>query len=700
MPDVMDALTSTSDAPFDEPDDPIVKQLYERWSRAQMHSRDWRTEAKSFYDLYAGDQWDLDDQDRLREQDKVPVTFNRIAVIIDAVAGTEVNNRQEVRYIGRNIGDATTNELMTGAGDWVRDECNAEDEESDAFQDLLISGIGWTDTRIAYDEDPDGKILIERVDPIEMYWDPSAKKKNIVDRLWNIRIKKFSQDEAKARWSKLEEEDVISSFSQRAPWHAFDGDQGDLKEHTYPQEAYEVGRDRNTNAYSDSTVYVAQYQYCVWEEVVRYMMPPSPENPQPEMQEMTAEEFDQIQEQSQAQGGLQALGIESVRQKRRVWKQCFVAGDIMLEEPAPIAMGDEEQGGTPLQGPSMRCMTGKRDRNNNVWHGLVKNIADPQKWANKFLSQLLHIINTNAKGGLIVEDGVTDDHTKLETDWSASDSIVWVSDDAVRDGKLMPKPPPAIPQEISALLEFSVSSIRDTGGVNLEMLGLADRNQPGVLEYSRKQSGITILSIFFDALRRYRKDQGRVLLHHILNFITDGRLIKINDAQGKEQFVQLMGDPNTVKYDTIVDEAATAPNQREKSFGVMMQILPSILQAGLPVPPDILDYLPLPSGLVQKWKALVAQGEQGPSPEQQQQQQQQMRMMIEQVMAEIAKTKSETAENIASVDLKEAQAAKAEAEAGRSTAQEADQITATAMRPMELGQAQQNLDQRRQGNLQ
>jgi len=69
-------------------------------------------------------------------------------------------------------------------------------------------------------------------------------------------------------------------------------------------------------------------------------------------------------------------------------------------------------------------------------------------------------------------------------------------------------------------------------------------------------------------------------------------------------------------------------------------------------------------------------------------------------MAEIAKTKSETAENIASVDLKEAQAAKAEAEAGRSTAQEADQITATAMRPMELGQAQQNLDQQGQRNLQ
>jgi hypothetical protein len=691
MSEITDALTTTSDSPLNEPDDPIVRQLYDRWNRAQQHSKDWRTAAKSYYDMYAGDQWDADDRDKLREQDKVPVTFNRIAVIVDAVAGTEVNNRQEVRYIGRDVGDAKVNELLSGAGDWVRDECDAEDEESDSFQDLIICGMGWVDTRIAYDEDPDGKILVERVDPLEMYWDPGAKKKNLADRLWNTRIKKFAQGEAMARWPKLADEDVLQSFSQRAPWHAYDDDAGELSTHTYPQDAYDQGRDRNKNKYDDNTIYVAQYQYCEWEDVVQATVDGQP------MKEIEEATFSEMEAEAERHGGLQNIGVESVRQKRRVWMQVFVAGDIILEDPQPIAMGDEEQGGTPLQGPSMHVMTGKRDRNNNVWHGLVKNISDPQRWANKFLSQILHIINTNAKGGLIVEDGVTDDHSKLESDWAASDSIVWVSDDAVRDGKLMPKPPPQIPPEMSSLLEFSVSSIRDTGGVNLEILGLADRNQPGVLEYSRKQSGITILSVFFDALRRYRKQQGRVMLHFITNFISDGRLIRVNNAMtGIEEYQQLWRDKEGIKYDTIVDEAATAPNQREKVFGVMMQILPSILQAGMPIPPEILDYLPLPSGLVAKWKEMVSQKDQPPSPEQQQQTQ----MMVEQIMAQIAKTKSETARNIADVDLKEANAAKAETEAGRSAAQEADLITQTAMRPLQSQQqgeqAQQGLDQGQQ----
>ena len=692
--DIVDALTSTSDDPLHEPDDPIVKQLYTRWRMAHDHSQDWRTEARHFYDLYAGDQWDADDRDNLKEKGKIPITFNRIAVIIDAVTGTEVNNRQEVRYIGRNIGDVQVNEVLSGAADWVRDECDAEDEESDAFQDLVICGMGWAETRVAYDVDPDGMVLIERTDPLEMFWDPGAKKKNLSDALWVMRIRKYSRAEAESRWPILTTAEGAANFSLTAPWHAYDDDAGDLKDHVYPQDAYEGGGSR-ANRSDDSRVYVAHYQWCEWEDFVRYrepqpQMPPQmPQQPEPQVQEMSLNEFEAIEQQAEAQGGLGALSIDFVKQRRRVWKQIFVAGDIVLDGSVPIAQGAPELGGGPLRGPSIRAMTGKRDRNNNTWAGLVKNIADPQKWSNKFLSQLLHIINTNAKGGMIAEDGVVDDHSELEESWARSEGITWVTDGAVAEGKMMPKPPPAVPPQLSQLLEFSISSIRDTGGVNLEILGLADRNQPGVLEYSRKQSGITILAIFFDALRRYRKEQGRVLLHFITNFISDNRLIRITDAKdGLEKYVPLTRQPETTQYDTIVDEAPTSPNQREKVFGVMMQILPSILQAGLPIPPDILDYLPIPSGLAAKWKMMITQGGE-PS----QEQQQQMQLMIQAAVADVMKTKSETARNLADVDLKEANAAKAEAEAGRSGAMEADALQRTALRPVELGMQQQQIDQ-------
>ena len=88
------------------------------------------------------------------------VTFNRIAPIVDAIVGHEVTNRQSVRYIPRQLGQEQVNELLNAAAQWVRDECNADGEEGDAFTDCVISGEGWTETRVSYDEDLDGRIVI------------------------------------------------------------------------------------------------------------------------------------------------------------------------------------------------------------------------------------------------------------------------------------------------------------------------------------------------------------------------------------------------------------------------------------------------------------------------------------------------------------------------------------------------------------
>ncbi|NIV38716.1 MAG: hypothetical protein GWN58_57650, partial [Anaerolineae bacterium] len=51
----------------------------------------------------------------------------------------------------------------------------------------------------------------------------------------------------------------------------------------------------------------------------------------------------------------------------------------------------------------------------------------------------------------------------------------------------------------------------DVSGANLELLGMADKVQAGVLEAQRKQAGMTILSWAFDSLRAYRRAHGRVL---------------------------------------------------------------------------------------------------------------------------------------------------------------------------------------------
>jgi hypothetical protein len=163
--------------------------------------------------------------------------------------------------------------------------------------------------------------------------------------------------------------------------------------------------------------------------------------------------------------------------------------------------------------------------------------------------------------------------------------------------KIMPKPVVNVPPAIADMMEFSISSIRDATGVNLELLGMVDRQQAGVLEAQRTRAGLTILAPFFDALRLYRKKQGRILAYFINEYISDGRLIRVA-GPGGEQFIPLMRQPDDVDYDVIVDSAPTARDTKEQAWMALQQIIPMFMQAGIQLPPEALDYMPLPESLL------------------------------------------------------------------------------------------------------
>ena len=148
-----------------------IEQAHARWTKARDHSKDWRDDAKIDYDMAAGHQWSSEEIAYLEENLRPAITMNRMGPVIDSVVGHQVSNRQEIKFIGRTQGDAQVNEVLTGAYQWVADQCGEEHEVTDYFRDAAICGMGWSETRISYDEDPDGKIFSgERISPLEMFW--------------------------------------------------------------------------------------------------------------------------------------------------------------------------------------------------------------------------------------------------------------------------------------------------------------------------------------------------------------------------------------------------------------------------------------------------------------------------------------------------------------------------------------------------
>lgn len=100
------------------------------------------------------------------------------------------------------------------------------------------------------------------------------------------------------------------------------------------------------------------------------------------------------------------------------------------------------------------------------------------------------------------------------------------------------------------------------------------------------------------------------MIRFIQEYLSDGRLVRIMQGDGIERYIPLVRDPNTIEYDVVVDETANTVNQKDKTFAILMQLLPTLGNMGVPFGPELLDYMPLPAGMVEKWKKAMEQRKQ------------------------------------------------------------------------------------------
>lgn len=572
-------------------DTPVVGSDLVLWARGKVRENidatgTWRTEAKEAFGAVAGSQWDESDLAQLEDDTRPAFTFNRLAGFIRGICGLEATSRNTVTYYGRELNDSGFNEMLNAAASWARDECNAEDEESDAFRDMLICGLGWTETYFTTEFDPEGQIVIERVDPMHMRWDPSARKRGLADTRWRARIKWLPLSVIKEVWG-AEKANEIESMAEtdseilEESW-GLPHDATAAKEY----DSQGLGNARRSHGYP-----VIQFQYvkAAWFYHVV--------NPVTNQLEVIPEETYRKLEKK--------LGdLPAHRFRKQGYRQLIYCGETELQDEA-----------LPCEGFTFNVITGSRDRNEGIWYGFVRDLLDPQRWINKFFSSMADVVASQAKGGLLAETSAFANKERAAEDWADPRAIVWLNEGGM--DKIKERTAAGVPAGFSQLLEFTVGSLPHVAGLNLEFMGMAAREQPGVLEYQRKQSAIATLGDYFNAMRLYRKQAGRILMQYIDAFVADGRLIRIV-GEAHARYVPLIRLPESFKYDVIVDEAPNSPDQKMRTWDALTQVLPVAAKMGIPVTPEVLKYAPFPQSLVQEWLEFIEQNSNQPSPEEMQ----------------------------------------------------------------------------------
>jgi len=586
------AVLSISSLPVGKQFD-VLKQLH--LSDAD-HTKEWRAMAEEWFAFRAGEQWTAEDRALLNSQQRPHIVFNRVLTILKAVAGMEINGRHEITFIPRGTQDTAVNEVLSAASKWMSDECDGEDEESSAFDDTCTCGIGVCESRMSYEDDPAGLYVEDCIDPREFYWDRTATKKNLANARRLSRVRRMPLGDALALFPGRTVEQLDATWADAGPMD-------------YPKRTIEEKRKRDADNSSmqeyDDNCEVTLVQIQWFEREPYWIVADTQTNTKAELSDAEYNRF---------VGRMKVLGmpVHAAKLTRKVYKQAWMGGDLL-----------QKAGPAPIKGKfSWDVITGEFDKSKKSWFGLVKVMRDPQMWANKWLSQILHILNTTAKGGILAETSAFDDQREAEEGYARPDTITWLADGSLSGDKpkIMPKPGAGMTEGYLGLMTFAISSIKDVTGINLELLGQQDQNQPGIIEAMRKQAGMTVLATLFDSLRRFRKNVGRSRLYFIQNFLSDGRLIRVVQPDNV-QAVALAKQSTTGKYNVIVDDTPTSPNQKEANWAIIQPLL-GIFKDQLMANPQVfamlLEYSPLPNRIVEAIKGFIAKQQNDPQAKQDQ----------------------------------------------------------------------------------
>lgn len=545
---------------------------------AEDHVLAFRANAREACAFVAGDQLDRAVRQEFKARGKPDTAFNGVQRFVRRIAGLERRSPQTLlctpNIIESEIQSAF-GDFLTQAYDWVMRQCMGHFERSRAFEDMIKTGMGWTDCFLDRQRDPKGLVRLKRVPWDEMLW-PDCGDENLSTTRWRCRESLIDKSDALLRWKDFAQEIHTAASAKSAfalPVAAsqvvytvdyIETENQDIKWSTMPEKK--------------GKVCVSEFQWFEDEEGYSFQDPVTQQDTW-----LSTSDYRSYQRRLE----LFAPKVRLLRQPntKRVYRVAYLLDrKTMLGEP------------TRLPGDRFRfnCMTGHWDEDKRQWYGFVRILIDPQKYANTFFRQLLEINSTTAKGGVMAEKDAFDDDSMREeftTEFARPDGVPIVSSGALKEGKVLPKPVGQIPPTTMGILEFCTRAMDEVTGLNTAAELQAE--QSGTTMRQRQHAQTVVLANEFDSLSRYRlEDEGPVVFEHLKLIADNKRMVQLG-GQEALKVMPLFKQPFSVEYELMLDDTENDPNMRQQYAAMMMEAGPFLSRQGLFVP-EMWWYMPWP----------------------------------------------------------------------------------------------------------
>ena len=621
----------------------IVENNWARYVRARDAGHlDYIKTAIKCDRYYRGEQWAQEDIDALDSEGRPHLTINTILSTVNTILGEQSSKRADTQFKPRRNSSDEVAAVLTKLYMQISDNNQYDYLESQVFADGVIQDRGYFDIRMNFDDHIEGEVQITAEDPLDILPDPDAKDYD--PTTWNevIKTKWLSVDDIEQQYGE-EKADRLRMVAENGEHLGRDSmDLAEQRDVTYGDvsEAILTGGEPDDKQ-SLRAVRVVERQHRKLVMTPHFVDPKTkdmrvvPESWDDERTEMFAKEY--------------GLGMLKKLVKKVRWT--ITADKVVLHDDwSPykdftiVPYFPYFRRGKPF--------------------GMVRNLLSPQEQLNKISSQELHIVNTTANSGWVVETGSLSGMTSddLQERGAQTGLVLEYNRGSNPPQKINPN---QIPTGLDRIGQKAANNIKEISGVSDAMLGQDSPEVSGVAIQAKQNRGQIQIQVPLDNLAKTRHFVAKNILCLVQSFYSEERVIQItrdeDPMKPREEIVlnqmtpegEVVNDMTVGEYDVIISTMPARDTFDESQFAEALQLR----QVGIAIPDDaIIEYSHLQrKGELAKRIRMITGVEQ--SPEQQEAAQMQQQIQMEQVKLEMQKLESEAINLQAQAQLAAAKAA-------------------------------------------
>jgi len=623
----------------------VSSKQWDRYVRARDNGHlEYVEMAKKCDAFYRGDQWDESDVAALDAEGRPALTINTVLPTVNTVLGEQSTRRADVQFKPRRGGDEAVAHTLTKLYMQIADNNKLDWVEQQVFSDgLILDGRGYFDVRIDFSDHVEGEIRITAKDPLDILIDPDAKESD--PKTWNevFETKWMTLDEIEELYGKKKAEE-LRFIAENGNGYGRDSIEyeenryGDLDSTDDYLGAGIPGDDEYRNV---RALRVIERQHKRMTRVMCFVDPETGDTrdvPEP-WSEAKAKKF------------AKQYSLNLIRKVKRKVRWTVTCDKIVLHDDW-----------SPYNDFTIVPYFAYFRRGRPF--GMVRNLLSPQEQLNKIASQELHIVNTTANSGWMVESGslVGMSADDLEEHGAETGLVLEYNRGSTPPVKIQPN---QIPTGLDRISQKAALNIKAISGINDSMLGTDSAEVSGVAIQAKQNRGAIMIQVPLDNLRKTRQYLAEKILDLVQTFYTERRVIMITNEEDplkpREPMVinemspegQIINDLTIGEYDVVISTAPARDSFDEVQFAEAL----NLRQVGVAIPDDaIIEYSHLARKQELAKRIRLLTGQEPPTPEQaevmamqQQMAMQQLQLEIAKLEAEVRKLQSDAAVNIAKV---------------------------------------------------